>query len=402
MAVPNNHVAEMQGLYGPFTMAERVVQKIWLQRDFDLKRAVLTDGRSLDIRFAGAWNLLGGPDFRGARLVIGGVETTGDVEVHFRAGDWSAHGHARDSAYDKVALHVVLFPPSRDEKRAMDRGGEAIPTLVLLPMLHRDLEEYASDDALETITARDEWRGFAELASRTPEDLRALLLTKARERWRQRVRFAGLRIEKLGWRDALHHAALEILGFRQNRAAMLSIAGEYPLDTWREGLDVRAIFVEHGSRWRLQGVRPANHPFRRLQQYKQWAVANPDWPEQVLTLFAGLSSAAGTGASPKEARRALRLAEYREAMSGVVTGSAVSGARLDNLMCDGLLPLIAARSGRDYFDAWFYWFLGDVPDHLRRALRKLGIADGQLQPFCHGYARGLLGWILECEARASG
>ena len=28
----------MQGLYGPFTMAERVVQKIWLQRDFDASR----------------------------------------------------------------------------------------------------------------------------------------------------------------------------------------------------------------------------------------------------------------------------------------------------------------------------------------------------------------------------
>jgi len=35
MANNSYHVAEMQGLYGPFTIAERVVQKIWLRGDFD-------------------------------------------------------------------------------------------------------------------------------------------------------------------------------------------------------------------------------------------------------------------------------------------------------------------------------------------------------------------------------
>jgi len=43
-----------------------------------------------------------------------------------------------------------------------------------------------------------------------------------------------------------------------------------------------------------------------------------------------------------------------------------------------------------------------VPDQIRRMMPKLGISDGQMQPLCHGYARGLLGWFLECEARASG
>ena len=41
-------VAEFQGLYGPFTIAERVLQKIWLRQDFDGHAARLADGRALE------------------------------------------------------------------------------------------------------------------------------------------------------------------------------------------------------------------------------------------------------------------------------------------------------------------------------------------------------------------
>jgi hypothetical protein len=42
MAHPDNLLAEMQGLYGPFTMAERVVQNIWLRSDCDRIREIHT------------------------------------------------------------------------------------------------------------------------------------------------------------------------------------------------------------------------------------------------------------------------------------------------------------------------------------------------------------------------
>ena len=401
MATLHNHVAEMQGLYGPFTMAERVVQKIWLQRDFDQTGAVLTDGRTLKVRSTGVWNLLGGPDFHAARLLIDGRETTGDIEVHFHAADWRSHGHETDPAYDKVALHVVLFPLHAGEKPALNLQGQPIPTLVLLPLLHRSLEEYASDDALETITARDEWRYYSELSGRPRAELQALLMSKARERWRQKIYFAGVRIGKLGWHSALHHAALEILGYRQNRAAMLEVATRYPLEMWVGGMEARTIFEENKTLWRLQGVRPANHPLRRLQQYQRWVTASPDWPNRILPLFAHLPVDGSIAVPTKHARQILRLGECRKILSRDLLNGALSGTRVDNLVCDGLLPLLAARTKNDFFGLWFHWFLGDVPDQVRRTLPKLGLADRQLQPLCHGYARGLLSWFLECEARAS-
>lgn len=388
----------MSGLYGPFTLTERVVQKIWLRGDFAQHRLVLADGRPLEIRFTGQWNLLGGPDFRAARLVIGGGTVTGDVEVHFHAADWRAHGHAADRAYDNVALHVVLFPLAAGGKPVVHRDGREIPTLVLLPLLHRDLEEYASDDALENITARDEWERFAGLAALPATELRPLLHGHATERWRQKVRFAKVRIGKLGWTDAAHHTALEVFGYRQNRAAMLRIAAQFPLQSWA-GVKPEEVFAAGGAAWQLQGVRPANHPLTRLRQYHQWAAARPDWPEQLRRM--ALPAEAKALAPTKPARQALQLKKLRETFARDLTGEAVGGTRLDNLVCDGFLPLVTAETGEDRFGAWFHWFLGDVPDPVKKIMPKLGLAGLADQPLCHGWAQGLLGWILECEARAS-
>ncbi|MBI2813373.1 MAG: DUF2851 family protein [Opitutae bacterium] len=401
MALPSNHVAEMQGLYGPFTLTERVVQKIWLRGDFDRTRLVLTDGRPLEIRTLGAWNLLGGPDFRGAQLVIGGESVTGDVEVHFHAADWRAHRHQTDRAYDHVALHVVLFPPGSGERSAVRGDGRAMPTLVLLPLLHRDLEEYASDDALEAITARDEWEKFAGLAAAPAAELPGLLRAKAGERWRQKVRFSKMRIERVGWTAAAHCTALEILGYRHNRAAMLTVATKYPLEAWRDGVEVARIYEESGALWQTQGVRPANHPLVRLRQYQAWVAAHPDWPER-LRRMAETLPAGGLEARPTAfARRTLELRLRREAFARDLIGGAVGGTRLDNLVCDGLLPLLAAESGRDAAALWFHWFLGDVPGQVRKALPKLGVAGRGAAPLCQGWAQGLLGWVLAHDARAS-
>src|SRR5438094_10651668 len=105
-------LAEIQGLYGAFSFPEKLLQKIWLRGDFNRAAAVTADGRHVRVIHPGKWNLLGGPDFRGAGLAVGEErETVGDIEVHLHAGDWDAHGHARDHAYDGVVLHVVLFFP---------------------------------------------------------------------------------------------------------------------------------------------------------------------------------------------------------------------------------------------------------------------------------------------------
>jgi hypothetical protein len=269
-------------------------------------------------------------------------------------------------------------------------------------LLHRDLEEYASDEALETMTARDEWRQVAALAVRPAAHVQDILRAKAEERWKLKVHFAKVRVEKLGWSAAAHHTALEIFGYRQNRAAMLAVAGRYPAESWVAGVEPRTVFAENATRWHLQGVRPANHPLTRLRQYRNWVSNRPDWQERIGRLAAGLPASVSATEPTKIARHSLGINRRRQVLALELMAGTLGGTRLDNLACDGLLPLLAARGAEDCFALWFHWFLGDVPEQVRRALPRLGVVDGRLHPQCHGYAQGLLGWFLANETHTSG
>ncbi|MBL9213958.1 MAG: DUF2851 family protein [Opitutaceae bacterium] len=400
MAFNVNRVCELQGLYGPFVMAERVLQKIWLRGDFDRRRAQLSDGRPLRILAPGEWNRLGGPDFCGARLAMDGREVCGDVEVHFHQADWAFHRHVANPSFDRVVLHVVLFPPHK-ESCARDRHGREIPTLVLLPLLARDLEEYASDDALEALTARDEQERFAALLEMPVGEMHRILRHHAEVRWRQKVRYAGLRTGRLGWSGALHATALEILGYRRNRAIMLEVAGRHPLEAWGHGTDAAARFQELAGRWQLHGLRPANHPRVRLQQYVRWVEHAPAWPEALGDLVAAHAGKTGCGFPEAADRRSLGLSHLRRAIATQVLGEAVTGTRLDNLIADGFLPLVAAGQGIDLFPQWFHARVGDQPGQVRRVLRRLGFRGRESAPASQGWAQGLLGWILEARPGAS-
>jgi len=399
-AGPDWKVAEIQGLYGPFTFSERLLQKIWLRAEFDTAHAMIADGRPLRVLHPGSWNLLGGPDFRGARLRLDDQDVVGDVELHLHAGDWATHAHSADRAYDGVVLHVVLFPPvSGEQARRADQSP--IPTLVLLPLLLHDLEEYAAEDAVEALACRTDWRATEELARLPAGEVRAVLQTEAERRWRQKALFARRRVERLGWSEACHQTALEILGYRFNRVPMLKIAVRAPLPAWvGRPVDIEALLSADTAPWSLQGGRPANHPRVRLRQYATWAGAVPDWPGRLAQLAEGIPALPGdcVGGPTPLVRRQLGLTALRARLAKEITSGAVGGTRFDNLVCDGFLPLLAARAERSFFPQWFHWFAGDLPARLIVVLRSLGVFQGRAQPACHGFAQGLLGWMLARES----
>jgi hypothetical protein len=390
-------VAEMQGLDGPFSFPEKLFQKIWLRGDFDVARAATTDGRAVRVLHPGKWNLLGGPDFKGAHLQLGDVKVRGDVEVHLHERDWALHGHAADAAYNDVVLHVVLFPS--EEMFSRGRDGRQIPVLALLSLLHRDLEEYAADDAMEALANRLASRGPAELGGLLPAERERLLRRCAEMRWRQKVHFARLRIARLGWESACHHAALEILGYRFNRAPMLRVATAWPLSAWSAGKGTAdEAFAAEENRWSVQGVRPANHPRVRLRQYAAWTRKRPDWPARLKALAGTLPAGAGANdGSTVDFRRAHELPKFRARLAHEVCADAVGGTRLDNLVCDGFWPLLAMRGADRFFAWWFYWPSGDLPPQVTGALRAIGVFTHNTKPACHGFAQGMLGWLLARE-----
>lgn len=383
----------MQGLDGTFSFPEKLLQKIWFQGDFDRTNLVTHDGRRLRLRHPGRWNLLGGPDFKDASLSFdGGGEEVGDVELHVRAVDWKAHGHADDPAYDRVVLHVVLFPVG-PEHVTRARDGRSLPVLELLPRLTCDLEQYAMEDAVETLARRPASQIRSELGHLRQSDLEALLHARAADRWSRKVQHARTRVGRLGWDEACHQTALEILGYRFNRIAMLRLAAAWPLRRWSDpALDLSALAAsEH---WVVQGVRPLNHPRLRLEQYARWTATTPDWPGQLAEWGRTLPDVP-LMTSTRDARRQLDFPALRESAWREVCAEAVGGSRLENLVCDGFLPLLAAESGRDLSGLWFHWYPGTLPPVLNRSLRQLGIFSQPLAPAAHGPAQGLLGWLIE-------
>lgn len=409
---------ELTGLHGAFVFPERLLQQIWLRGDFGARGLRLRDGRALRIVRRGRWNRLPGPDFRDAEFTAGeggGAETwRGDVEVHLRADDWDRHGHAADPAYDRVVLHVVLFPSARAWTEGA--GGRRIPILELLPLLGRDLEAYAEEAAVEGLAGRPYSRLREVLASLPAGALAAEIERHTARRWAHKLALARRRLEAAGWEEACHQAALEVLGYRPNRAPMLAVAERWPLAAWRAGVvSLDEAWASAEGDWARAGVRPANQPRMRLAQYAGWVAARPDWPVRLagharaLPVGAAADAAAPSASGLRARRRALGLAAWRRRLAEDVTAGRLGGTRFDTMACDAWLPLLAARSllegdaaraaGLAVF--WHAWTPGDAPAELTRLAREFGVAGTRGgEPMSQGDLQGLLGWLAVLLARA--
>ena len=219
---------------------ERDLAEIWERQRFRRDGLLTEEAVPLRVEFPGVRWGEGGPDFRGARLVLGGDRRVGDVELHLTPSGWERHGHRRDGAYASVILHVVL---RRDPFSEPPRG---LPLLVLEPYLHGAVVPEAPAERGDDLDALgEEWF------------------------WERRARMERA-LERAPADDVLYREVLVALGYKHNKAGMAELARRCP----RASLAADAASIERALRaaagalprglWRLRNVRPANHPWRRL------------------------------------------------------------------------------------------------------------------------------------------
>lgn len=385
-------VAEIQGLYGPVSVSETVVQKIWLRQDFLTDDLTTSSGETLRVHSPGRWNLQEGPDFKEAVLEIGGKQMVGDVEVHFYPEDWRHHGHDKDGNYDRVVLHVLLFGGNPGEEQIQTHSGKRFAEFCLLEYLHHDIEAYAADEALRALAQPDESALIEWMLSRSIQDRWDALCERAHYRWRQKCRFARQRLNQYGWEEACHQFALEVLGYSRNRAPMASIALAHPLASMRIRLpNAIELYEQQRQRWKLAGLRPANHPKRRLQQYLNWVEVAADWPKVLRDGLGGelVNVNPVSESDTTTFRKAVKLPELRRYVQEDIIGGNIVATRLDTLMVDAFLPLYAEFSGERLFGYWFHWYVGDMPTGLNAFLKTCDVC-GAGRVLCNGLYQGAL------------
>lgn len=273
---------------------ERTLCHIWNSQRFrrdDLRDA---DGAPLSIVYRGRWQHGPGPDFRGALVArAGGQLLHGDIEIHLRNADWYGHRHHLDPAFDSVVLHVVLGREGAAPARRHD--GEVAPTLALEPYL-----------AALPLPAGDAWAGeewqdepcLRAVAERGAAWANAILDLAGDERLAEHAAAFEGDLAALPAGEVLYRGLMDAMGYSGNRAPFRTLAARLPLaelvlaaralpaDARAEGLGALLLasagMAEPGVRarwgsllegveppacagWRVAGIRPANHPRRRLR-----------------------------------------------------------------------------------------------------------------------------------------
>ncbi len=289
---------------------ERLLQGIWQFQRLQRDRLTTLDGWPVRVLHPGFHNLEGGPDFRQALIQFDDAPPrAGDVEVDLRPSGWRAHGHDRNPAFQNVVLHVTW-------ERERPLAG-APPLLCLREVLDSPLGELSQFLGSEAgVGFPEELRGkcCTPLRSLAGKQLVELLQQAAYVRLRTKAALFQARARQAGWEQSLWEGLFRALGFKQNvwamqrlgelrprwqadgctrpetlQARLLGLSGLLPADLtrnqsgtdrylravwdqwWRERDEFSDIVLPR-SLWRLHGLRPANHPQRRLALAAGWCV----------------------------------------------------------------------------------------------------------------------------------
>jgi hypothetical protein len=285
---------------------ERLLQAIWYHQRLRRDQLRLLDGRAVRVLHPGFWNREAGPDFRGAVVQIA-EETarSGDVEVDVHSSGWLGHQHDRNPNFKQVVLHVVW---------EADRKPVA-PTLPMKDFIDAPLGELAhwlSSDAAQSFPQELKGRCSAPLRDLTPPQWNDLLHQAALVRLQRKAADLQARARQGGWEAALWQGLLRALGYKHNvwpmqclaelrprlmsgedlsvlrvQARLLGVSGLLPLELtrtrastdkyvrrvwdywWRERDHLEDCALPRGL-WRFSGLRPANHPQRRLALVAHW------------------------------------------------------------------------------------------------------------------------------------
>ena len=288
---------------------EKLLQRIWQHQRLQRDQLRCLGGKSLRVLHPGFASAEGGPDFRGAVLQLENEKpVSGDVEIDLQTSGWHAHRHDKNPNFKNVILHVIWDGP----KNATANAQSPPTVLALKNFLDAPIAELVL--ALENESGLPEnLRGkcSAPLQTLDKTQLADLLQAAAAVRLQNKAGAILVRARQAGWEQALWENLFRALGYKHNvwpmltlaesknqwarnansafeiQARLLGMSGLLPPELpraqkgpdtflrrawdcwWRERDEFSACTLPRIT-WKFHGLRPANHPQRRLALAAHW------------------------------------------------------------------------------------------------------------------------------------
>jgi len=299
---------------------ERLLQAIWRHQRLHRDRLRTAGGQAVRILHPGFVSVEGGPDFRGAVIQIGdAAPRSGDVEIDLRVGGWHAHGHDRNPAFQNVLLHVIWEDAGPAFARTVPQSGTEHqtgrpPILSLCDALDAPVAElglWLENDSPRVLP--ENLRGQCCTVLRELDETRQgrILDAAASVRFQAKAEQFRSRARHAGWEQSLWEGLFRALGYKHNvwpmqnlaegrlhwqrgtdlaftlQARLLGLSGLLPAelprataggdgylrrlwDGWWRERDAFSDCILPRAVWKFHGLRPANHPQRRLALVAHW------------------------------------------------------------------------------------------------------------------------------------
>lgn len=311
--------------------SERLLQAIWQHQRLQRDSLKTSDGKRVRIFHPGFVSVEGGPDFRNAVLQIGDERPrSGDVEIDLRASGWRAHGHDRNPDFQNVILHVVW-----EEAPAIEEAPMALSLRNLLDAPITELSLSLENESLRSLPENLRGKCCAPLRELDETKLAELLREAALVRFKFKAAQFRARAKNVGWEQTLWENLFRALGYKHNvwpmqslaetksvwsdgvdsvfafQARLFGISGLLPADVarlcpavrdfgaaklasrksgdsyirelwdfwWRERDEFAGCILPRAI-WKFHGLRPANHPQRRLALVAHW-LADPNFISKI-------------------------------------------------------------------------------------------------------------------------
>ncbi|MGJ8672655.1 DUF2851 family protein [Rubritalea sp.] len=289
---------------------ELSLQALWFNGQFG-REFTSTTGQAVSIRQFGFWNRTAGPDFLHCSVEIDGISSSGPIELDTHASDWVQHGHDTNPVFNDVILHVVLNDSVPTQFSRTENHSDITKVVIPIDLVREALQHPRHASATAHIG-----RCYQPLEQLSDDSVDSLLKKAAKHRCQLKARRLNRIQEVHGSDQALWIAIAETLGYRPNKNAMSQLAQRLPIhflkqhspissallfgtagflhpdihkdapadsqqwleelwQSWWQHRQQHELSSARSIKWSFTGIRPINHPQRRLAAL---ALIAQHWP----------------------------------------------------------------------------------------------------------------------------